>query len=144
MANDKVDGACLCEAVRFQVRLPSLFCGHCHCTMCQRCHGAGYVTWFAVPRSQLEIRSGHSELREYASSAHGKRSFCGICGSSLFCEVDTHPDQVDIPLASMKGAIDLAPQLHIYFDNRAPWVVVSDDLPRLGGESGMEPLDPPR
>ena len=27
-----------------------------------------------------------------------------------------------------------------YFDSRAPWVTVSDDLPRLGGETGLEIL----
>ena len=51
-------GGCLCGAVRFTVTLPSLFCGHCHCTLCQRSHGAGYVTWFAVPRGPLPARRG--------------------------------------------------------------------------------------
>jgi hypothetical protein len=49
---------------------------------------------------------------------------------------------VDIPLASVEGSIDRAPQVHVYFDSRAPWVVVSDDLPRLGGPTGIEPLEP--
>ena len=40
----------------------------------------------------------------------------------------------------MEGAIDRSPQLHIYFDDRAEWVVVEDGLPRLGGETGMEPV----
>jgi hypothetical protein len=28
---------------------------------------------------------------------------------------------------------------HVYFDDRAPWTLVGDDLPRLGGASGLEP-----
>ena len=135
-------GACLCGEVRFRVRLPSLFCGHCHCSMCRRNHGAGFVTWFAVPRAQLEIEAGSERLRRYASSAHGSRTFCTVCGSSLFCENDTHPDQVDIPLANMEGPIDRPPQLHFFFDSRAEWVLVDDDLPRLGGPPGIEPLAP--
>jgi hypothetical protein len=110
--------------------------------MCRRNHGAGFVTWFAVPRAQLEIQAGSGELRRYVSSAHGTRAFCGRCGSSLFCESEKHPDKVDIPLANVEGSIDRAPQVHVYFDSRAPWVVVSDDLPRLGGPSGIEPLEP--
>ena len=39
----------ICGTVEFSVALPTLFCGHCHCTMCQRNHGAAYVTWFGVP-----------------------------------------------------------------------------------------------
>ncbi len=110
--------------------------------MCRRNHGAGFVTWFAVPRAQLEVHTGQDDLRRYVSSTHGTRSFCGLCGTSLFCENEKHPDQVDIPLANVEGPIDRAPQFHFYFDDRAPWVVVSDELPRLGGPTGTEPLTP--
>jgi uncharacterized membrane protein len=142
MADSAVSGACLCGAVRFRVHLPSLFCGHCHCSMCRRNHGAAFVTWFAVPPTQLEVHAGNRELRRYSSSTHGTRIFCGRCGSSLFCESDKHPDQVDIALANVEDPIDRAPQFHFYFDSRAPWAAVDDDLPRLGGPTGMEPLDP--
>ena len=135
-----VPGSCLCGSVRFQVTLPSIFCGHCHCSMCRRNHGAAYVTWFAVAKQKLEILEGSGELTVYASSEHGTRAFCRRCGSSLFCESAKHPEQVDIPLANMHGAIDRPPQLHVYFDSKAGWVEIDDDLPRLGGESGMEPL----
>jgi hypothetical protein len=137
---DSVEGSCLCGAVRFSARLPSLFCGHCHCTMCQRNHGAGYVTWFAVSRSNLSISAGDAELVRFPSSDHGTRSFCGRCGSSLFCESTHHADQIDIVLANVHGAIDRPPQLHVYFDDRADWVSVEDGLPRLGGKTGMEPV----
>ena len=135
-----VQGGCLCGAVRFTVTLPTLFCGHCHCSMCRRNHSAAYVTWFAIPRSQLCIDSGADLLTRYASSSHGSRSFCSRCGSSLFC-VSTHlPDIVDIPLASMDGAIDRLPESHIYFDDRASWTIVGDQLPRRGGPSGLDPI----
>ena len=139
-ASGAVSGACLCGRVRFEVSMPSLFCAHCHCSICRRSHGAGYVTWFAVPRTQLRITSGESELVRYQSSGHGTRSFCGRCGSSLFFESTLGGDRVDIALANMQGPIDREPQLHAFFDCRADWVTVGDSLPRLGGESGVEPL----
>ena len=108
--------------------------------MCQRNHGAAYVTWFAVGRSGFSVDEGEDVLVRRASSDHGTRSFCGRCGSSLFCESTRHPDQVDIPLANMHGAIDRDPQLHFFFDDHAAWVVVDDGLPRLGGKTGMEPI----
>jgi hypothetical protein len=110
--------------------------------MCRRGHGAGFVTWFAVPRDQFELSAGGSDLVRYASSDHGTRSFCGRCGSSLFCESTRHPDQIDIVLANMEGPIDRLPQVHVYFDDRASWVAVEDGLPRLGGNSGLEPIEP--
>jgi hypothetical protein len=120
--------------------MPSLFCAHCHCSMCRRTHGAGFVTWFSIPRARLRITAGESELVRFESSDHGTRSFCGRCGSSLFFESTRDPERVDIVLANMDGPIDREPQAHAYFDCRAGWVEVGDSLPRLGGESGVEPL----
>jgi hypothetical protein len=119
--------------------MPTLFCGHCHCSMCRRCHGAAFVTWFAVARDQFVLEAGQGDLVRFASSEHGARSFCGRCGSSLFCESGKHPDQIDVVLANMAAAIDRPPQAHIYFDDRADWVSVDDGLPRLGGSTGLEP-----
>jgi hypothetical protein len=140
-----VPGACLCGAVRFAVELPTIFCAHCHCSMCRRAHGAGYVTWFAVPYERLRILAGEARLARYRSSEHGMRSFCASCGSSLFCESTNHPQWIDIVLANLQGEIDRAPESHFYFDDRAPWVRVPEDgLPRFGGASGVEPIPPGR
>lgn len=134
-----VDGGCLCGAVRFAVTLPTMFCGHCHCTMCQRNHGAAFVTWFAVDRSQVDVIQGGGELVRYDSSENGTRSFCSRCGTSLFCENAAHPDRVDIPLANMNGPIDRVPQVHVHVDSRTEWFAIADSLPRLGGKTGLEP-----
>src|SRR5512144_1940571 len=101
--SQQVRGSCLCGEVRFTVAMPTLFCGHCHCSMCRRNHGAAYVTWVAVARSQVTIDSGSDQLTRYESSEHGSRSFCSRCGSSLFCISSRHPEIVDIPLANMDG-----------------------------------------
>ncbi|TMA35277.1 MAG: GFA family protein [Deltaproteobacteria bacterium] len=135
-----VTGSCLCGEVQLRVRMPTLGCVHCHCTMCQRNHGAGYVTWVAVPRQQVEVTSGADRLVVYRSSEHGTRSFCGRCGSSLLCDIALHPNQIDVAHACLHGPIDREPQLHIYFDDRATWTAVGDDLPRLGGKTGLEPI----
>lgn len=141
MSTPPVQGACLCGAVRFQVTLPTLFCVHCHCTMCQRNHGAAYVTWLGVPRDQTKICDGQELLTRYSSSSHGSRTFCSRCGTSLFCESENHADHVDIPLANMQGPIDRVPEAHCYFDSHVQWVAIEDGLPRLGGESGTDPLE---
>jgi hypothetical protein len=135
-----VSGSCLCGAVSFTATLPSLGCVHCHCTMCQRNHGAAFVTWFAVPPASLQIDSGAEDVVRWSSSTDGTRSFCRRCGSSLFCENTQHPERVDIPLAVMNGSIDRAPQLHVFYDSHAPWAKLSDTLPRLGGVTGIEPI----
>lgn len=140
MSGSQIEGACLCGAVAFHIELPTTACVHCHCTMCQRNHGAGYVTWIALPRGQLAIDAGERELVRYQSSSHGSRSFCGRCGTSLLCESTQRPEEVDIPLANLKGEIDRKPQLHIFFDDRSEWTRIDDELPRLGGATGLETI----
>jgi hypothetical protein len=137
---ERVDGSCLCGQIEFHAILPALFCAHCHCSMCRRGHGAAYVTWFAVPYDRFVIDAGADALIRYPSSDHGTRTFCGRCGSSLFCESTERSDHIDIVLANMHSAIDKAPQAHAYFDDRAGWTELGDELPRLGGGSGMEPI----
>ena len=130
----------MCGAIRFSIEPPTLFCGHCHCSICRRGHGAAFVTWFAVPRSQFHLERD-AELARFDSSDHGARSFCSRCGSTLFCESTRHPDQIDIVLANMDGPIDRLPQVHVYFDDRADWTAAEDGLPRLGGSTGLEPIE---
>jgi hypothetical protein len=139
MTSKTVSGACLCGVVRFEIGLPTLFCAHCHCSMCRRAHGAGYVTWFGVPYERFRILTGEERLARYRSSEHATRSFCGTCGSSLFFESSLHPDYLDVVLANLDGSIDREPEFHVFFDDHAPWVRLGDDLPRLGGKTGMEP-----
>ncbi|UCE86829.1 MAG: GFA family protein [Deltaproteobacteria bacterium] len=138
---DRREGRCLCGAVGFEFALPTLFCGHCHCSMCRRSHGAAYVTWVGVARAGFRWLRGADALIRYPSSDHGTRSFCGRCGSSLLFESTRRPEVVDVVLANVEGRIDRPPQLHVHFDDRADWTLVGDALPRLGGPTGMEPLD---
>ncbi|HYR97186.1 MAG TPA: GFA family protein [Candidatus Binatus sp.] len=135
----RVPGGCLCGAVRFDIELPALFCAHCHCSMCRRAHGAGYVTWTAAPYERFRVVAGADRLVRYRSSEHGTRTFCGTCGSTLFCESTNHPAWIDIVVANLDGDVGLAPQAHFYFDDRASWTRVADELPRFGGTTGVEP-----
>ena len=135
----RVSGSCFCGAVRFEVELPTLFCGHCHCSMCRRSNGSAFVTWFSVGIDQFHLIES-STLVRFSSSEHGSRSFCGRCGTQLFCANDRHPERIDITLASMASAIDRQPQAHVYFDCRAEWIEGQEELPKLGGASGIEKL----
>ncbi len=141
--NDTVTGACFCGAVSFEIDMPTAFCGHCHCSMCRRPHGAAYVTWVGVPAAQFRVTAGAEQLQTHHSSSDGRRQFCGGCGTQLFCwhvGEDGMPGLMDITLASLQEPIDRLPEAHFFYDSRAPWTDVRDDLPKLGGETGIEPL----
>jgi ribosomal protein S18 acetylase RimI-like enzyme len=132
-------GACLCGGIRYEVTLPSKWCAHCHCSMCRRAHGAAYVTFFGVDRSSFRLTDGAALLERYRSSPAATRSFCRRCGSTLSFESDRWPGEVHVTLASLLDPLDRAPQAHVFWDDRAAWTVVGDQLVRRGGASGTEP-----
>ena len=92
MDEKSIAGACLCGAVRFELGGPLERVAHCHCTICQRAHGAAFATWVAVPNERLRITAGEESVVHYRSSEIGTRSFCRTCGSSMFCTLDTSAD----------------------------------------------------
>ncbi len=123
-------GACLCGAISFSLRWPSKWVAHCHCTMCQRAHGAALVTWVSIPAEQFELRDPQSLLREYQSSSEARRSFCRRCGSSLIFRSQRWPGEVHVARANIIDPVDRAPMAHAFFDTRVEWLEVNDALPK--------------
>ncbi|MGD8393850.1 MAG: GFA family protein [Candidatus Eiseniibacteriota bacterium] len=136
-----VAGGCLCGAVRFEADLPSRFCAHCHCSNCRRAHGAAFVTWVGFPIRQFRIVAGDTVLRSYRTDTGATRRFCATCGSTLTYEGPRWPEEVHVTRAAIEQPIDREPGAHVYVDHRAAWWEISDGLPQLGGESGVEPRD---
>ena len=141
MVDDSVCvGGCLCGAVRFEVTPPTKWCAHCHCTLCRRAHGAAFVTWFGVERDRFAVLSGEEHIAWYQSTPTARRGFCRRCGSTMFFEGERWPGEIHIALASMDGPIDRSPKAHVFFDRHVAWIVLGDDLKRLGGPTGVETL----
>ena len=129
-----VRGNCLCKALEIEIDLPTLFCGHCHCSMCRKNHGTGYVTWFGVPQSQFRVLKGETAVERYKSSEAVYRCFCRHCGSIMFShDISTEGStNCHIPLGVMDGPIDRAPDGHHFFSDRVGWLPIDESLPNSG------------
>jgi hypothetical protein len=125
----QVPGACLCGAVTFSIGLPSLWCAHCHCTMCQRAHGAAFVTWVGVPTAQFHLDQG-ADLQWFLSSHGAGRGFCRCCGASMLFRSERWPGEMHVTVANLMAPIDRAPQAHVFYDTHVDWVQLGDSLPR--------------
>jgi hypothetical protein len=132
MAMHTSHGGCLCGYVRFRVEWPSQWVAHCHCTLCRRAHGAGYVTWFGMAEDRARIHDDAGSLRWYASSPGAERGFCARCGSSLFFRSERWPGELHITLANLDGPADRVPQAHVFWDTHVDWAAgdPQDGLPR--------------
>ncbi len=125
-------GGCLCGEVRFEYQSPSLWCAHCHCSLCQQAHGAPLVTWVGVAEQRFTMTADRA-LRWYHSSADSQRGFCTNCGTTLFFSSKRWPGEMHIVRTNIEGEIDAEPALHVHCESRANWLVLGDSLPRQDG-----------
>ncbi|MAF83694.1 MAG: GFA family protein [Gammaproteobacteria bacterium] len=114
-------GSCLCKQIKFRCETPSLWCAHCHCSLCRRAHGAAFVTWVGVDEGNFTLLS-EDTLRWYKSSPDSERGFCATCGSTLFFRSARWPEQMHIVRANINTEIDLEPSAHVYWDTHVDWV----------------------
>lgn len=131
--SESVKGGCLCGAVRFEVMLPSKWCAHCHCSMCRRAHGAGFVTWAGFESDHFTLRAGDHHLQWYESSPGARRGFCSTCGSTMLFESTRWPDETHVALGCIEGEIDRKPQANSFFDEHVDWAPIDDALKAYGG-----------
>ncbi|MEJ8566679.1 GFA family protein [Elongatibacter sediminis] len=127
-AVNRVDGGCFCGAVRFQVTLPSKWCAHCHCSMCRRIHGAGYVTWAGFESAGFEVTRGAENLHWFESSPGARRGSCAHCHSNMLFESQRWPGETHVALGCLDGKIDRTPQAHVNYDTHVDWMAVDENL----------------
>ena len=128
-----VRGGCLCGAVRFEIDLPSKWCAHCHCSMCRRAHGAGYVTWVGFDSGHFKLLSGDHHLKWYESSPGARRGFCGTCGSAMLFESARWPDETHVALGCIEDAIDRVPEANAFIGAHVDWMPLDTSLRTFEG-----------
>lgn len=77
----KLNGKCLCGAVRVRITPPEPHIGVCHCEMCRRWGGGPSLSLRLVSDPEIE---GTDRIVRYASSNWAERGFCRTCGTHLF------------------------------------------------------------
>lgn len=121
-------GRCLCGAVRYRFSGAMLWQAHCHCESCRRNTGAPLTTFFAVPKHDFAFEG--DEPGTYASSPGVLRRFCRSCGTPMSYEYSGKPDEIHLYAVSLDESDDFAPERHDFWNERVPWLSVTDDLPK--------------
>jgi hypothetical protein len=161
MAERILRASCLCGEIRWEVDGPlrqpdpsepgaPLVMSHCHCSRCRKAHGAPYATYLVVSERRFRLTHGREHIVRFASSPGMSRPFCGRCGSVVPDGVPWN-GVVSMPAGPFDDDPGLRPASHIFVASKAPWVTITDDLPRFDaypqafGAPAMEtraPLDP--
>lgn len=123
-------GQCHCGAIRYQVSGDPMHHALCHCSDCRRHAGAPMVGWAMFKTDQFQVTRG--EAKVYASSEHGRRHFCGDCGTGLFYTNDVVlPGITDIQSGTLDDPDALPAQVHIQVADRIAWMTGVDKLPQF-------------
>lgn len=122
-------GRCHCGAIRYTMRGEPVHNALCHCSDCRRHAGAPMVGWAMVPADQVTVEG---EPTVYRSSEHGRRHFCGRCGTGLFYVNERMlPGMIDVQTGTLDDPASLPPQAHIQVAERIAWMADAHDLPRF-------------
>jgi hypothetical protein len=99
--------------------------------MCRKAHGAAFRSRARVCCEDFRWTAGEHLLTFFESSPGNHRGFCRVCGSPMLTKFDTDASVFSLPLGALDDDPGIRPKLHVYVASKAPWFVISDDLPRF-------------
>ena len=130
----KLEGGCLCGAVRFETEKQPQWIKHCHCITCRKVTGAAFVTGLMY---RAEDVNWSGETGSIESSPGVLRVFCPTCSGSLaFRQVDTPEKDClmlgafdDPSLIEVDGNVE-----HVFKERELDWLRVDDGFPGHEGQ----------
>lgn len=134
----RVEGQCLCGAVRFAIDAPARWAWHDHTKASRMAHGAAYATYVGSWRKRFHLTAGEAEISRYEDkAARTVRSFCKTCGTPLFYERARSPHMVNIPRALFASRTGRQALYHIGIDEQQEWTYRGEPLVPLKGFPGV-------
>jgi hypothetical protein len=132
-ADGKVHGSCLCGTVGFTLAAAPTRMINCHCSRCRLSRAGIHGTNVFAAIDHLQWTRGVEHVKTYRlpHAAMFATSFCDLCGSLLPARFEKI-NRYLVPVGSLDSALPIKPGVHIYVDDKLPWVEISDGLPQFG------------
>ena len=116
------NGSCLCGEVNFTYKSePGMFL-MCHCTDCQKSTGSPVASIIIIPEDDFIINGPTSS---YQCEAKVTRSFCKICGSQIFSQIESAPGVVAIKTGVLDEQPNIKPNLVCWTKSKPDWFEIS-------------------
>lgn len=124
-------GSCLCGGIAFEVTGEPVWSVHCHCTRCRKARGAAFASNLVTRADGVQVLRGEDLMVSWKvpEARWFTTVFCRRCGGKVprFCR---ERDLAIVPMGALDDAPAIRPQAHIFVGSKAPWDVVTDDLPQ--------------
>jgi len=123
-------GSCLCGQVTYQTDSVLRPIVACHCTQCRKTSGH-HVAATSALKKEMNITG---TVTWYQSSPTARRGFCATCGSNLFWD-SADSDRISIFAGTLDHTAGLKLAGHIFVDDKADYVELTDGLPQAAGDN---------
>ena len=129
----RIEGGCLCGAVRYSCDSEPVMTAICHCAHCQKQSGTAFSVVIAVPRDSLSVRGDALKIYEDIGESGQPvyRKFCGKCGSPVVSVVVAMPEVLFIKSGTLDDRSWLQPESHIWVEHKQPWYPVPEGMPQI-------------
>lgn len=124
-------GHCLCGKTSWEYSGDVTWACYCHCDDCRRNCAAPVVGWLGVPLRNFRWKG--DAPRTFQSSAPVRRHFCATCGTPMGFEAEHYPGGMHLYAATMADPSAFAPTFHVNWQDKLPWLDMTDDLPKYEG-----------
>jgi len=122
---EKLEGGCLCGAVRFIATGEPKGIYWCHCHSCRKHTGAPVSVFVALDVEAYTINKG--VINKFDSSpGKTRRGFCATCGSTLTCESLPGPTVTHFHVGAFDQAGQLQPTKSYFAEERLPWLHLTE------------------
>ena len=131
----KVDGACLCGAIRIEGEADPEKTVVCHCTDCQTNTASAFRVSVPVAGDTFKMTGKPSVyIRTTAESGNPRaQAFCPTCGTPFYA---TTPGEGVQPVYMVRVGVlrqraEFMPKRQIWFRSARPWTQHLDGLPKV-------------
>ena len=129
-------GSCLCGAIRYTINAEVKELRACHCIDCQKTSGAGGSVNAMVKSADFRITQG-TPKRLAVKAASGRtlfRFFCGDCGSPIYSQRETTPENVSVRAGTMDNAPPMKIVGNIWTKTARPWSYIDPASAQFPGQ----------
>ncbi len=124
-------GSCLCGEVTYEIEGDFENFYLCHCELCRKDTGSVHAANLFSSTAKLRWLSGKEKSKTFNFRSEGHiKSFCTICGSAL-PNIQMDGKLLVVPAGSIDSDINIKPQGHIYYANKANWDIELEKVPKF-------------
>ena len=126
----KIQGGCLCGAVRYQSDSEPVITAICQCTHCQKQSGSAFSVNVGIAKGSLKFTGDQPATYEDkgASGLPVHRLFCSKCGSPIVSDVEATPELDWLKSGTLDDTSWIQPQVSIWCDSSQPWVSLPEGI----------------